>query len=817
MFLRQSLRLSARGARIRGCTHSLVRANGGFPSYGTRSRSIYSPEDVIFKVFHRESPSTVYFSTAITDDESPATAKSEIDQKLVEESEHDEIAKNEPLGELTNKNSDDLDSLGGGDQVDFSSKVDEEDAAGDNGVLGVSDANDEDDDLDATTDRLISLLESNSNDSEGPTVNLAKCDAAFEAWAALAANRDGGIDAADTAFQLLEALERNMVRLASGNTFMAWNVAWYNNVMHAYAVCHGGRKAAEKAEEILNKMILACQEYDPTSATLAPPEPTTRSFNIAINAWAKSGEPDSGSHAEQIITRMEQWHLECQEKSQYIGAVANARTMSGVMDAWAQSGVEGAEDRALGILMYAIERQRASVQAIRDGEQPLEGIVVKPNVIMFNSAIHAWVNSKRGQEGAEQAEGILRIMEKLAESGDLGELDESDSDDLGLKPNTRTLSLVIDAWAQCENSEKTGEAAQRAQDILDMMERLYREGHDVKPSFVSFTSCIAAWSRSERHPDAAERAEGLLDRLLNLYKETGDKDFKPTASSGNAVISAFAKSERPDSIERARAVFERMKEFCEPDSYSYNSVINAFAKKGEGLMAKTLLKEMEDACNSGNAAACPDLATYNTVIYALSKSTREGSAQDAEALLNKLKTLYEQGRTDLKPTTETYTTVITAWGRLRHAEKANEILRSAVDSYKAGDESLKPDVKLYTTAINACARSKMKYTAQKRNVLKIAIQLFEELKNTPEYDNPNNVTYRALMKACNELSVDPAERSRLLKAIFQQAAQDGMVSKLVLATLKEGVKPEEFRSIVGENDRMYPRNWSKRVPRRDRP
>ena len=496
MFLRQSLRLSARGARIRGGSHSLVRATASFPAYGARSSSVYSPEHVIYNKFYRESPSTVHFSTAINDDESPATAESEIDQQLVEESEPDEIDQDELLEELTNENSDDLESLGEGDQGVSSSKVDEEDAPADNSDLDASDTDDEDDDLDATTDRLISLLESDSNDSEGTTVNLAEFDETFEAWAALAAKRDGGIDAADTAFQLLEALERNMVRLASDNTFMAWNVAWYNNVMHAYAVCHGGRKAAEKAQEILNKMILACQEYDPTSATLAPPEPTTRSFNIAINAWAKSGEPDSGSHAEEIITRMEQWHLECQEKSQYNGAVANARTMSGVMDAWAQSGVEGAEDRALGILMYAIERQRASVQAMRDGEPPLEGIVVKPNVIMFNSAIHAWVNSKRGQEGAEQAEGILRIMEKLAESDDLGELDESDSDDLGLKPNTRTLSLVIDAWAQCENSEKTGEAAQRAQDILDMMEKLYREGHDVKPSFVSFTSCIAAWSRS---------------------------------------------------------------------------------------------------------------------------------------------------------------------------------------------------------------------------------------------------------------------------------------------------------------------------------
>lgn len=678
--------------------------------------------------------------------------------------------------------------------------------------------------IEQETVRLLSLLPSQREESDTTNiqqqVNLSEHDEVFEAWSSLAAKI--GIAAADRAAELLEALELNMNTLAAENNRIQWNVAWYNNVMHAYAVCAGGRQAAEKAEAILHRMLMACLEYNDDNKSqvslLAPPEPTTRSFNTVINAWAKSGEEDSGQCAENIFTGMEYWQLECENNptTEYTGAAPNARTLSGVMDAWAQSGASGAEERALHILMHAIDKQRASIQV---GGPPVEGTVMKPNVIIFNSAIHAWVNSKRGLAGAEKAEEILRLLERLSESGELGEIEEYDNDDEGLKPNTRTLSLVIDAWAQCESSDKTGAAAKRAQDILNTMERLYREGHSVKPSSMAFTSCIAAWSRSVRNPDAAAQAEALLDRMLALYNDTGDKDFKPTVVTGNAVISAWAKSENENSAERAEAVFKRLKDFCEPDTYSYNSVINAHAKRGEGLIAKRLLRQMEDACNNGRTEACPDRVTYNTVIYALSKSSRRGSAQEAEELLEQMKSLEKEGRSEFKPTPTTYTTVITAWGRSKHprqAEKAQQLLRAMIDGYKAGDATLKPDFKTFTATINACARYNVKHADQKRSALKIAIQTFEEMRNSPDYDNPNEVTYRALMKSCNQCSTDPAERSRLLRSTFQQCCQDGMVSKLVLATLREGVSRNDYAAIVG-HDRTYPFEWSRNVSRRHRP
>ena len=671
------------------------------------------------------------------------------------------------------------------------------------------------------TDLLLNVLENagNADSTESSQVNLAEFGDVIEAWSIQAVT--DGVEAADSACGLLEALEQKMDQLAVDNLFLTWDVAWYNNVMHAYAVSSGGRDAAEKAEAILRGMLTKCCVHQSSKSFPAPVEPTTTSFNIAINAWAKSGEHDSGKRAEQIFTRMEEWLVECKDRHGLNGAAPNARTLSGVMDAWAQSGAQKAEERVLRILMHAIHKRRKFLVARRDGESPVEESCIKPNVIMFNSAIHAWVNSGRGRVGAEKTEEILRMMEQLNESGELGETKEYDEDDVGLKPTTKTLSLIVDAWAECEKVDKTGEAASRAQHFLNLMEQLFREGHDIKPNYVTFTSCIAAWSRSERVNDAAERAEALLDRMLDLYRETGDADFKPTVVTGNAVISAWAKSRHTQSAERAEAVLKRLNDFCTPDTYSYNSTLNAHANKGNSLAAKNLLKQMEQAYNSGSTTICPDEVTYNTVIYALSTNFRQGNAEEAEGLLERMKTMYKEGRADVKPTPRTYTTVIRAWGRSKdpkQAEKAHKVLKSMIDEYKRGDKSLKPDVYAFTAFINVCAKTDVKHVKESRSALRMAIQAFEEMKQSSDYDNPSSVTYVALMKACSQLSRDPSERSRLMQSIFQQCCQDGMLSKLVLVLLKQHVPGEVLVELKIEGDsRENSEKWSRNVPRKDRP
>ena len=287
--------------------------------------------------------------------------------------------------------------------------------------------------------------------------------------------------------------------------------------------------------------------------------------------------------------------------------------------------------------------------------------------------------------------------------------------------------------------------------------------------------------------------------MLDLYRETGDVDFKPTVVTGNAVISASANSRHIQSAERAEAVWKRLKDFCTPDIYSYNSTLNAYANKGISLAAKSLLKQMEEAYNSGSTTICPDEVTYNTVIYALSIDSVRGSAEEAEELLDRMKTMYEKGRTEVKPTPKTYTTVMRVWGRRgipNERKKHTKCSRAILDEYRRGDNSLKPDVYVFTAFINICADDG--YTKESRAALRMAIQAFEEMKNTPDYDNPNSVSYVALMKACCHLSSDSHERARLLQSIFRQCCQDGMLSKLVLVLMKQNVPRDVLVELQSE-------------------
>lgn len=647
-------------------------------------------------------------------------------------------------------------------------------------------------------------------------------DRVMEAWSKHAAETTelNGMEAAGQAEALLIALEQNVDSDRETGQDLIPDAVSYNKVLHAYAVSRGGREAAERAESILERMLTRCRDYcaegSHRSAKVKPPEPTVRSFNIAINSWAKSGEQDSGRRAEGIFTKMEEWERECQERYQsiYVGDAPNARSLSGVVDAWAQSQSKEAAERVMIILEHALEKRRQFVLAEKGSSLAVEGTAIKPTVVVFNSTIHAWVNSGQGRYGAEKAEEVLLMLERWNESKELGEDDASDEDDIGLNPNTRTLSLILDAWAQCEDS--SGAAAARAQDTLDRMEKLYHEGHDVKPNYVSFTTCIKAWSRSRDVADAAERAEAILLRLLHLYETTGDENLKPTSLSGNAVITAWARSRHPNSARRAEAVLEKLGTFTQPDCYSYNSVIDAYAKKGDAPSAKRVLERMELTYKDKREGIRPDTITYNSVLNAFAKSRSEQgvTAAKAEALLRRMEAIYRSGRTDVQPNLRSYTSVIDCWARSNHpwqGSKAYRVLQRMVDQYKSGNEKAMPDVFAYTRVLHACATTNWKQEQQRQDALTTALRVFEELQQSPQFGEPQSRTYSTMMMACSRLSSNYTERGRLCDAVFKQCCAAGQVSRAILELAHRTIPQSTGGNLLGPSGSPVPSAWYRNV------
>ena len=98
---------------------------------------------------------------------------------------------------------------------------------------------------------------------------------------------------------------------------------------------------------------------------------------------------------------------------------------------------------------------------------------------------------------------------------------------------TRITHLLINACRHEDHGEKG--AASRAEQVLSIMERRYRDGDkDFKPNTRTHTSVIDAWAKSGEK-GAARRAEQILNSMQANYEASGDPDVRPNVHSANAV------------------------------------------------------------------------------------------------------------------------------------------------------------------------------------------------------------------------------------------------------------------------------------------
>ncbi|WOL11615.1 hypothetical protein Cni_G20379 [Canna indica] len=122
----------------------------------------------------------------------------------------------------------------------------------------------------------------------------------------------------------------------------------------------------------------------------------------------------------------------------------------------------------------------------------------------------------------------------------------------------------------------------------------------------------------------------------------------------------------------------------EPVSYTYNSLLSSFVKKGYLIEAWGILQEMGDGL-------CPaDIATYNMIIQGLGKI---GKADLASAVLDQL--LKKGGYLDIVM----FNTLIHALGKAKRLDEANKLFKQMVAS------GINPDVVTFNTLIEVHAKA----------------------------------------------------------------------------------------------------------------
>jgi len=493
-----------------------------------------------------------------------------------------------------------------------------------------------------------------------------------------------------------------------------------------------------------------------------------RSYNLVINAWAKSQRKDSIDRALALLHEME--------------------TSSKVKpDLLSYSGV-----------ISCISKSKRSVDAKRaeDVLLRLDKHNVAPDNVIYNQVIN--IHSKSGARGsAERCEKLLTIMQGLANDG-------NDK----VAPDVRTYNSVLSAWANEEGPKEAEKVLQRLEAhesispnsisyitcmdayarvgdahnnlrLLSMMEKSYEKGNKhAKPSRRAYTSALNALAQSGRG-DAGTRAEALVNSMEKLYK-AGDTDMKPDTTVYNilinchkssatraekilykmgkrdvvsytSVINAYSKTGGEHAAKRAQSLLDEMQnEDVEPNAQTFNSAITAWSRSGSsaaGKKADGLLKKMEEL------QIKPSAKVYTSVISAWSKSQEPGAALRAEILLKVMQAFYKKGNDSMKPNCFTFTAVITSWARSGEkdaGERAEKLLDSMIKLYEDGqDVHVKPNVFTLTAVVDAYARAGGRDAATKAS---------EVVRKVEPLIKPSYATYNCLMKAWSNSQQQGAAR-----------------------------------------------------------
>ena len=218
-----------------------------------------------------------------------------------------------------------------------------------------------------------------------------------------------------------------------------------------------------------------------------------------------------------------------------------------------------------------------------------------------------------------------------------GELDEN---------LLKQMSPAILGWGR----RKTHEGADRAEELLQrIIDENLAGNKKAELTVTLFNSAMDAHAKVG-NPDGVQR---ILKKMLDLRKGHENMGhLQPDVFSMSTLATAWTKSRSPESSKKAEAILEYMRlRNMPPNTVTYNAVLNAMANGKEidkAIRIEDLIKRMKERSEKGEDCE-PDIYSYQSLIQAWSKTPLSGSPQKAEEVLLFLDNEFEKGKTHLKP------------------------------------------------------------------------------------------------------------------------------------------------------------------------
>jgi len=643
--------------------------------------------------------------------------------------------------------------------------------------------------------------------SSDGTITKRECLDAMEAWVYHAIN-DKEIKFAKRAETLL--------KIVGDRLNIIPRLDYYESIIRAYtSSCSDNDdttthafESAKRADDVLQHVI----RYTPHT-------PTAEAFKGVISAWADTGSYDAGLRTAAVRKSM----------VSHIGDQSDAKSIRAEMKAWTGSDHPEAPERILQSLLMYIQHW---ANAQDDSERV--NAITPPTESMFHAAMGALSKS-----ATQYRQRPMRQVAKQLD--DIAKLMRDRQEEWKITPSLRTFMIVLGAWERVEKVEQKGEAAQRAEVLLEYMiktamnnekEHQLRNGKAAKdnrimPTNTSFTSVMVAWC----HAKQPDRAELLYKRLVKLYKTTMDAKLLPTTYVANAMLSGYAKLGKPDRIMEVMSTMQRVAldtkhPACQLDLRTFNILMNALCKAqqasdclivldwleyhNEKRTTKSQLGNPDKYSSFFNPVTIkglepPNHITYSCVLEALGKS---GMVRNAESILGRMK---ERG---IQPSQISYTSVIHGYSLMSH--DPNNVAR-AHKVFQEVSAHERPDVICCTAFINVCSSAQ---PMERDLALDLALQVFYE-------HDRNEKTYNAMALAIQRLVVwhesdqlnqgarwsttaEAAEvQTSMMQKLIRECCQAGYLSRSALISMEQVVGKNQTAVIMGE-DRLR-RAWSSKV------
>ena len=298
-------------------------------------------------------------------------------------------------------------------------------------------------------------------------ITSVTCDAVLNVWA-----RVGTLPAAQRALAILQRLEHLQ------NQQIRPTAHSYATVLNAFAKCH----APHHCQDILQNLISKAKDHNGNgNSEVVLPE--TVMFNVAMQAWANSGDPRAGNQAQKLLQRM--IDLSSSSSSQF-PTQPDTVSYNTVISAWAHSGHVNA----------ALQAEKVLQQMHQASRQQQEEKVVTPNTISYNSVLHAYaqaptLTSSSSLAPALRASRLLQFMIK--------------SQNPQIAPDAISFTSVLNAWAKSKQPDK----ARQARHILDAFLAYRLEPNPIPFNAVLNACAFSAFDANNQASPAHTQREAL--------------------------------------------------------------------------------------------------------------------------------------------------------------------------------------------------------------------------------------------------------------------------------------------------------------------